>query len=50
MKSHQIRQKYSIVTDNLQYLKNTDQYNIVQIENYRLNEQNYDLLSTQLFK
>lgn len=41
---------FSIVTDNLQYLKNTDQYNIVQIENYRLNEQNYDLLSTQFFK
>ena len=39
---------FSIVKDNLQYLKDEEKYHIIQIEEHLLTRDNYDLLHSQI--
>ncbi|QDJ29018.1 hypothetical protein BHS01_00685 [Lactococcus paracarnosus] len=41
---------FSVVTDNLKYLDNKNDYKIIQIEEHQLNKEDYDALSLSVLK
>lgn len=41
---------FSVVTDNLKYIDNKEDYNIIRIEDYQLNEKNYNELSLSILE
>ena len=41
---------FSVVTDNLKYIDNKEDYNIIRIEDYQLNEKDYNELSLSILE